>query len=58
MIVAAVPVWVAWRDVKVSARLMLGIEALSVTTVVIVVVLVLLRHGLHGDPNQSHTFAV
>jgi amino acid transporter len=53
-IVATAPVWVAWRDVKVSARLMLGIEAMSVTTVVIVVVLVLLRHGLHGDPNQSH----
>ena len=53
-IVAAAPVWVAWRDVKVSARLMLGIEVMSVTTVVIVVLLVLLRHGLHGDPNQSH----
>jgi amino acid transporter len=53
-IVAVPPVWIAWRDVKVSARLMLAIEAASVTTVIIVVVLVLLRHGLHGDPNQLH----
>src|SRR3984893_11310625 len=39
VIFAATFIWVAWRDVKVSARLMLGIEAMSVTTVVIVVVL-------------------
>lgn len=53
-IVAAVPVWLAWRDVKISARVMLTIEAISVTTVSVVMALVLIRHGLHGDPNQSH----
>lgn len=53
-IVAAVPVWLAWRDVKISARVMLAIEAVSVTVVTIVMVLVLLRHGLRGDPDQLH----
>ena len=52
-IVAVPPVWIAWRDVKISARLMLAIEAVSVTVVAIVMALgVLFRHGLHGDPQQ------
>jgi amino acid transporter len=51
-IVTAVSMWITWRDVKISARLMLWIEAVSVTTIVIVVALVLARHGLHGDPDQ------
>jgi amino acid transporter len=46
--------WFAWRDVKISARLMLSFEAVSVTLIVVVVALVLARHGLHGDPNQLH----
>ena len=53
-LVAAVPVWLEWRDVKISARVMLAIEAVSVTVVSVVMVLVLFRHGLHGDPNQFH----
>jgi amino acid transporter len=53
-IVAAVPVWLAWRDVKISARVMLAIEATSVSVVTVVPVLVLWRHGLHGDPVQFH----
>ncbi len=53
-IVAGVPVWLAWRDVKISARVMLAIEAVSVTVVCIVLALVLFRHGLHGDPSQLH----
>jgi amino acid transporter len=53
-IIAAPPVWIAWRDVKISARVMLVIEAVSVTLVVVVLALVLFRHGLHGDPNQLH----
>jgi amino acid transporter len=52
--VAGAPVWIAWRDVRISARVMLAIEAVSVSLVVIVVVLVLLRRGLHGDANQLH----
>jgi amino acid transporter len=53
-IIAAPPVWIAWRDVKISARVMLVIEAVSVTLVVVVLALVLFRHGLHGDPDQLH----
>ena len=48
------PVWMAWRDVKISARTMLVMEAVSVTAVIAVMALVLFRHGLHGDPNQLH----
>ena len=51
---AAISVLIAWRDVKVSARLMLWIEAISVATILIVVVLVLFRYGLHLDPEQVH----
>ncbi len=47
-------VWIAWRDVKLSARAMLVMEAVSVTAVVAVMALVLFRQGLHGDPNQLH----
>jgi amino acid transporter len=45
---------IAWRDVKLSARAMLVMEAVSVTAVISVMALVLFRHGLHGDPNQLH----
>jgi amino acid transporter len=51
----AVPfVWIAWRDIKISARAMLVIEAVSVTAVVAVMALVLVRHGLRVDQNQLH----
>jgi amino acid transporter len=50
--VAAVSVWIASRDVKVSARLMLWIEALSVVVIVLVVALVLRRTGPHWDSDQ------
>jgi amino acid transporter len=53
-IMGAAPMWFAWRDVKISARVMLVIEAVSVTLIIAVVALVQLRHGLHGDPNQFH----
>jgi amino acid transporter len=45
---------IAYRDVKISARLMLWIEAVSVTVILIVVVLLLLRHGWHWDWDQLH----
>jgi amino acid transporter len=41
--------WVAWRDVKISARMMLWIEAVSVTLILVLIVLVLVRHGAHWD---------
>lgn len=58
LIVAGVSVWIAWRDVKISARLMLWIEAISLLVIVVVVALVLVRHGLHLDPGQLHLTAM
>jgi amino acid transporter len=52
LVVTAISMWVAWRDVKVSARLMLWIEASSLLTILIVVVLVLAHHGSHWDRSQ------
>jgi len=52
LVVTAISMWVAWRDVKVSARLMLWIEASSLLTILIVVVLVLTHHGSHWDRSQ------
>jgi amino acid transporter len=54
LLVAGVSIAIAYRDVKISARLMLWIEAVSVTVIVIVVVLVLARRGWHGDVDQFH----
>jgi amino acid transporter len=51
-VVGGVPMWICWRDVKVSARLMLLIEAVSVTVITVVLLLVLVRHGLHVDLDQ------
>jgi amino acid transporter len=58
LIVTGVSVWIAWRDVKVSARLMLWIEAASLLVILVVVALVLARHGLHLDPAQLHLTAM
>jgi len=55
---AAGTMWFAWRDVKISARLMLSMEALSVSLIILIVGLVLVRHGLHGDPEQFHLHGV
>jgi amino acid transporter len=52
ILVTGISIWIAWRDVKISARLMLWIEAVSVSLILIVVVLVLVRHGLHLDRQQ------
>src|SRR5271170_5000157 len=52
LIVAGIAMWIAWRDVKISARLMLWIEAVSVLFIVIVLALVLVRHGSHWDVSQ------
>src|ERR1700674_126357 len=53
-LVTGVSIWIAYRDVKISARLMLWIEATSVSVIVIVVVLLLVRHGWHWDGEQVH----
>ena len=53
-LVTAVSIWIAYRDVKISARLMLWIEAASVTVIMVVVALLLVRHGWHWDWEQLH----
>ena len=57
-LVTGVSIWIAYRDVKISARLMLWIEATSVTVIVIVVALLLVRHGWHLDVEQVHLHAM
>jgi amino acid transporter len=52
LLVTVVSIWIAWRDVKISARLMLWIEAVSVSLIVVVVVLVLAREHFPVDLQQ------
>jgi amino acid transporter len=54
LLVTAISIWIAWRDVKISARVMLWIEAISVSLILIVVILVLTRTGFHLDREQLH----
>ena len=54
LLVTGVSIWIAYRDVKISARLMLWIEALSVTVILVMVVLLLVRHGWHWDQDELH----
>jgi amino acid transporter len=42
----------AWRDIRLSARSMLWLEAASVACILAIVGLVLVRHGLHLDAAQ------
>jgi amino acid transporter len=54
LLVTAISIWIACRDVKISARLMLWVEVTSVVSILTVVCLVLLRHGFHLDAEQLH----
>jgi amino acid transporter len=54
VIVTCVSILIAWRDVKISARLMLWIEVVSVSVIVVVVTLLLVRHGWHWDWDELH----
>jgi len=54
IVVTAISVWIAYRDVQISARVMLWIEAVSVALIVVVVGLLLLRNGWHLDRDQLH----
>jgi amino acid transporter len=49
---ATVATWVAYRDIKISARLMLWIETISVVLIACVVGLTIVRHGLRLDRAQ------
>jgi amino acid transporter len=54
VLVTGVSIWIAYRDVQISARLMLWIEAASVTVIVAVVILLLAHRGWHWDGDQVH----
>src|SRR5712675_3537836 len=54
ILVTALSIWIAWRDVKISARLMLWIEAVSLSFILVVITLVLVREGGHLDWQQLH----
>jgi amino acid transporter len=47
-----VSIWIAYRDVKVSARLMVWGELASVLLISVVFAVLLWRRGLHIDPSQ------
>ncbi|HUB17178.1 MAG TPA: APC family permease [Acidobacteriaceae bacterium] len=49
-----IAVAMAYRDIRLSARSMLWLEAASVVCILSIVVLVLIRHGLHFDAAQLH----
>ena len=53
-LVTGASIWIAYRDVKISARLMLWIEAASVTVIVIMVTLLLVGHGRRWDWDELH----
>jgi amino acid transporter len=52
LLAGGLSIWIGWQEVKISARLMLWIEAASVLFVLIVAVLVLWRYGFHLDWQQ------
>jgi amino acid transporter len=52
-IAAGTATFVAYRDVKISARMMLYIEAISVLLIAIVIGATLIAHGWHFDHRQS-----
>jgi len=54
VVVTGLSMWIASRDVKVSARLMLWFEATSLVAILAVVVLVLAGQGPHLDKEQLH----
>lgn len=54
LVVTGASVWIAWRDVKISARLMLWIEVTSMFMISTLVMAVLVRQGFHVDSEQLH----
>ena len=54
LLCVGVATFIAYRDVQVSARLMLWIEAVAVAAIGIVLLLLMWRNGLHVDSSQLH----
>ncbi len=53
-LVTGVSTWIAYRDVQISARLMLWVEVVSVLLIATLVVILLIQHGAHWDLDQLH----
>ena len=53
-LVCAIAAYVAYRDVKLSAELMLWIEVVSVSLILIVLAFLVVRFGLQFDMDQFH----
>jgi amino acid transporter len=51
-LICAAATCIAYRDVKLSAEIMLWIEAVSISLILIVLVLLAIRTGLHIDTSQ------
>ena len=56
--VTAVSALIAYRDIQISTRLMLWIEAVSLLMILAVVILLLAHNGMHLDWNQLHLSGV
>ena len=54
VLVCIVPAFIAYRDVKLSAEVMLWIEVVSVSLIVLVLAVLPIRFGLHFDQDQFH----
>lgn len=51
-IVCGIAGWIAWRDIKLSAELMLWIEVASVSLIIIVLLVLVYHFGLQFDRDQ------
>jgi len=51
-IVVSLATWIAYRDVKISARVMLAFEVVSVSLISLIIVASLWKHGPHLDVDQ------
>ncbi len=54
LLVTGIAIWIACRNIKISARLMLWIEVVSVSVIVVVVALLLFQRGWRIDADQLH----
>ena len=52
LLAAGVAMWIAYKDIQISARVMLYTEAISVLLIVFVLCVVLCKHGPHFDTAQ------
>ena len=54
LVVTACAIWIAYRDIKVSAQCMLWIEGITICLITVVLLSILWRHGGRLDTQQFH----